>query len=259
MLHGIETTSSKKWLSMHPATKLLAAGFPFAVCLAAGSLLADLVTFLVMVAVALWAAAVPGRIYLRMAQVPLGFVLLGAIAIILQVNPQPGALLAAFQLGSFRVGVTGPSLLAGLHVLLRSVACMSCLFLIVLTTPMPDLLDQLRRWHVPALLVSLMVLIYRFVFVLLEESHRMQTAQACRLGQRNFRTALQSSGTLAGQLFFRAYLRTDRVHAAMLSRGYTGAIPVLEHSYEQRHCLLAASLIGSAALVALALLERTWL
>jgi cobalt/nickel transport system permease protein len=138
-------------------------------------------------------------------------------------------------------------------------ACMSCLFLIVLTTPMPDLLGQLRRWHVPALLVSLMALIYRFIFVLLEESDRMQTAQACRLGQRNFRTALQSSGALAGQLFFRAYLRTDRVHAAMLSRGYTGVIPVLERPYERQHGLLAGSLLGCAALIALTMFERMWL
>jgi cobalt/nickel transport system permease protein len=93
------------------------------------------------------------------------------------------------------------------------------------TTEPRHLLAGLERLHVPNLLVQIMGFMVRYLDVVTDEMARMRVARESRgFNARNVRhwpILARSSGAL----FIRSYERGERVHLAMLSRGYTGTMP----------------------------------
>ncbi len=80
------------------------------------------------------------------------------------------------------------------------------------------------RFHLPATLVEIAVLTYRYLFLLAEEAERVRQAQASRLGHRTWWSSVKSFGNLIGMIVVRSYDRAERVNDAMMLRGYTGNI-----------------------------------
>jgi cobalt/nickel transport system permease protein len=98
-----------------------------------------------------------------------------------------------------------------------------CLFTIVLfsnTAPFAKLLEALRRWRVPALLITLLALMYRYLFVLIDEMERMQRARTSRTFVRNRALLWRSLAVIMSQLFIRSTVRAEKIFAAMCARGW---------------------------------------
>jgi cobalt/nickel transport system permease protein len=102
----------------------------------------------------------------------------------------------------------------------RSTLCLFTMILLSSTTPFSELLRVLRRARAPGLLVTTLALMYRYLFVLVEEAERMQRARACRSFERRRWHGWKALGTVAGQLFVRSTERAERIYAAMLARGW---------------------------------------
>ena len=96
------------------------------------------------------------------------------------------------------------------------------------TTELRALLAGLHRLHVPSLLVQIMAFMLRYLEVVGAESDRMRIARTSRCFEARSEGRLRVVAAAAGSLFVRAYERGERVHLAMLSRGYAGAMPVLD-------------------------------
>jgi len=96
------------------------------------------------------------------------------------------------------------------------------------TTSFPDVLHALERLHAPRLLVLIAAFMYRYLFVITGEARRMRVALAAR-GYRP-RHALQAAaiGRVATALFLRTYERAERVHLAMLARGFDQNMPRMD-------------------------------
>ena len=81
----------------------------------------------------------------------------------------------------------------------------------------------------PNLLVQIMGFMVRYLDVVTDEMRRMRVARESRgftaRDVRHWPVIARS----AGALFIRSYERGERVHLAMLSRGYTGTMPRLQH------------------------------
>lgn len=103
---------------------------------------------------------------------------------------------------------------------LRSTLCLATMLLLANTAPFSDLLIVLRRLHVPAILITTLALMYRYLFVLVEESGRMRRARASRTFVKTRGRAWRMIGSILGQLFVRTGDRADRIYAAMCSRGW---------------------------------------
>ena len=98
-----------------------------------------------------------------------------------------------------------------------------CLFTIVLfsnTTPFAKLLEALRKWLVPALLITLLALMYRYLFVLIDEAERLTRARNSRTFSDKRLRRWGSMASLVGQLFVRSTERAERIYAAMSARGW---------------------------------------
>jgi len=123
------------------------------------------------------------------------------------------------------LSVSEHGLLAAWGILVKgSLGVLASLTLAATTEPQ-DLLAGLERLHLPNLLVQIMGFMVRYLDVVTSEMQRMKVARESRgFSARNPRhwPVLARS---AGALFIRSYERGERVHLAMLSRGYTGRMP----------------------------------
>jgi cobalt/nickel transport system permease protein len=137
----------------------------------------------------------------------------------------------AWQVGPLWLSSSPAALNSVAHLLTRALGGATAMNFLALTTPLVDLVDLLRRLRVPALLIDLMTVIYRFIFVLLESLERMHTAQSSRLGYVTWRRGLASAGLLGSRLFLDAYERSRRLETALQSRGYDGQLNVLPTRY----------------------------
>jgi cobalt/nickel transport system permease protein len=107
-----------------------------------------------------------------------------------------------------------------LSMLAKSTLCLACMILLTATTRFSDLLAVLWRIRMPALLVTTLALMHRYLFVLLEELERMQRARRSRSFVAGRTSAWRNSAQVAGQLFVRTSERSERVYLAMCARGW---------------------------------------
>ncbi|HYH02670.1 MAG TPA: cobalt ECF transporter T component CbiQ [Bacillota bacterium] len=101
--------------------------------------------------------------------------------------------------------------------------------ILIATTGINQIGAALYRIRLPRIWVGQLLFLYRYLFVLLEESNRMIRAYTLRSGEKRGVHA-QAWGSLLGQLLLRTYDRAHRIHQAMLCRGYEGKLPVLRRS-----------------------------
>jgi len=97
--------------------------------------------------------------------------------------------------------------------------------LLAATTPLRELLTGLERLRLPTLIVQIMSFMVRYADVVADELRRMRIARESRgfvaTGIRHW----PMLGRSAGAAFVRCFERGERVHLAMLSRGYSGRMP----------------------------------
>lgn len=148
-------------------------------------------------------------------------------------GPEPRLPLTLWPGAELAVSPAGMERFASIAV--KSWLSVQAAVLLSTTTRFQDLLAALRQLKVPALLVSIVALMWRYLFVITEEAQRLLRARASRSaalpghrigGKITWRARV--AGGLAGSLFLRSLERSDRVYAAMLSRGYTGEPPAAE-------------------------------
>lgn len=120
----------------------------------------------------------------------------------------------------------GFSGLASLFV--RAVLCLILLILLTNTTRFMELLRGLRKLGCPQVLAMNLSFLYRYFFVLTEEAMRMKQARDCRrVGRAPLFKELKILSSMLGTLLIRSFERAERMHGAMLSRGYAGEFPVI--------------------------------
>lgn len=127
--------------------------------------------------------------------------------------------------------IAGVPLSAGwlsfLSILIKFTLTISAALLLIATTSFPGICHALRRLGVPAVFVSQLLFLYRYIFVLMEEAMRIVRARDLRsFGKRG--SGMKIFVRIIGTLFLRTVERAERIYSAMLSRGFNGDIPSLK-------------------------------
>lgn len=91
------------------------------------------------------------------------------------------------------------------------------------TTPFYKLLSAMRQLGVPQTMVTTLQFMYRYQFVLSEELERMLVARRARSFGRRARPGWTLLTSSIAMLFLRTFERGERVHAAMVARGWDGS------------------------------------
>ena len=143
---------------------------------------------------------------------------------------KPGAPLFELNLALFALTGTQEGLDFFISVLLKSWTSVTAAVVLTATTPPLRLLGALRSIRVPAVLVAIVMLMYRYLFVLVEEAQSMMRARAARsaaIGRKSGGSLVwraKSAGGMAGSLFIRTLDRSERIYMAMVARGYDGTL-----------------------------------
>jgi len=239
---------TSRWRHRHPAEKALFAGglllLSFFLPLAGLLLILLAVSF-----VALLGARIPGALYGRVLAIPLVFILIGASSLLVSLS---------FQSGHLHLGFAPSGILPAITLLARAMAAASCLIFFSLTTPTADWMPQLRKLHVPAVVVDLMMMTYRLLFVFAERLSTLQQAQAARLGTLTLRSRIRTTGLIGATLFIRSLDRAKRIELGMESRCYNDAIPFLPFERKPSIPVLVGIFLLCLAMAGIGFLTKGW-
>lgn len=123
------------------------------------------------------------------------------------------------------VSLSRPGLLAAFGILATATLGVLASLTLAATTEPQALLAGLQRLRVPSLLVQIMAFMVRYLDVVTSEMQRMRVARESRGFRARDPRQWPVIARSTGALFIRSYERGERVHLAMLSRGYTGTMP----------------------------------
>lgn len=185
-------------------------------------------------------ATLPPRVILPRMVVEVPFLLFAALMPF--TGPDPQVQVLGLELSE-------PGLWAAWGIVAKGTIGVLGAIILAATTPARDLLTGLKALHVPPMLVQIASFMLRYMHVVGNEMARMKVARESRgfqaTGVRSWPVIAQS----AGALFIRSYERGERVHLAMLSRGYTGSLPTLDNLRASRGQWLTGLSLPAIALV----------
>ncbi len=115
------------------------------------------------------------------------------------------------------------------------------------STTMRDLILGLDRLRVPTVFTQIATFMLRYLDILADDARRMRIARLSRGYDPRFLWQVKAFAVSIGALFLRAFERGERVYLAMLSRGYTGRLPRLEHENASARQWAASALLPVAA------------
>lgn len=172
----------------------------------------------------------------------------------------PGQALFSISLGPWMFHGSLPGVERFFSITLKSWISVQAAIVLAASTSFPDILVAMRAVHVPRLMVSVFGLMWRYLFVLVDEASRLMRARMARSGQSDkpgtkhggsLVWRARVTGGMAGSLFLRAFDRSDRIYMAMLSRGYDGearSMP-LPHVHASQWVILVTGLCILSILV----------
>ena len=223
-------------------------------CICCQSPVPPLCLFVFLSAVTVAAGGVKPKEYFSLLGLPAVFLLLSGLTLLwdfYQELPKEAVVSLPFFGGWLAVLPATQSL--AMLVLSRALGAVSCLYFLSLSTPLPELLAVLRRVHVPAIMVELAVLIYRYIFILLSTFREMKDSAASRLGYRGLKRSLRTTGLVYGSLLANSFRRAGACFDAMESRCYTGQIAFLTQKKR-----VTAKVVGLLVLPVLGMLAGVW-
>jgi cobalt/nickel transport system permease protein len=163
-----------------------------------------------------WQRVRPGLLALRMAPA----LVIAVMLMLLRGFTLPGRPLFEIDLGpSLHIAYTLQGMLAGARLGLVVLAGVQLMILLGLTTPLPELLSALRWYRVPEILIEIGMLMYRYLFLFVEEAARMRQAQKLRGPEVGWSRAMGGFSSLGANLLIRSYDRSQRVYDAQRLRG----------------------------------------
>ena len=147
------------------------------------------------------------------------------------------------------LSLSEPGLLGAWNILIKGTLGVLTSLTLAATTPLRELLLGLQRLRAPALVITITTLMLRYIDVIAGEARRMRLARIARGHDPRFLWQAGATARGVGSLFVRSYERGERVHLAMLSRGWTGEMPRLSDAVTTRRQWALGLLPAGVALV----------
>jgi cobalt/nickel transport system permease protein len=199
---------------------------------------------------------IPLSVYLRLLAIVILFWLTSVPALLIDVVPiqeisrisgEGGVTIGSFYLCWSESG----SALLG-QMLTRALATSACLYFVMLTIPFVALLEVLQRIGLPLILQELLLLMYRFIFLLLATASEISIAQHSRNGYRGWKRSLQSLSLLVSQLFQRSMQHYHQFTLSTAARGFNGTFRVWSsQQYRSSPRYMLEAVVGCAVLIGL--------
>lgn len=217
----------------------------------------------VQIAIALWMsiwivvyARIPVKIYGQMLGLAIGFwltsipaLIIAGVAVAEQGSVQADALWG-LTLGSYYLYLSDQGLIQTALIFFRTISTVSCLYFVLFTTPVTELLQVLRRLGCPVVLTELLLLMYRFIFILLSTAREIWISQQSRNGYCTRQRWIFSLSLLISQLLHKTLAYYRQFVLSTAARGFNGEFRVWSsqnYHLSQRYFMEAS--LGGLALI----------
>lgn len=165
-------------------------------------------------------AGIPLRNYIRVLKIPMTFLTFSLIMIMISINNT--SYIYSLKLGRVSIGLGKNSIWEGFDLFIKVVSSLVSSYFLILTTPITDIIRGLRKVRIPALLIQLMVLIYRSIFIFLREAGNIHLAQSIRFGYRDRKRSIKSLALLISSLFTRIIIKHKEMNIGLECKLYDG-------------------------------------
>ncbi|MBB6443930.1 cobalt ECF transporter T component CbiQ [Bacillus benzoevorans] len=220
---------------IHPAEKMVLTFFLLMFSLAVQDIVVSISIFIVMSSLTIFAAKIPFRYYVKLLLLPVFFLVSSTLTILFsfaQGDIPYSALLWRIEIGNWQIFISESNAEKVISLIFVVLCSISCLYFLILTTPVQAIFQVLRKLKVPALLMELIEITYRFIFVFIESALRIYLAQQSRLGYHSIKQTFHSLASLISAIFAAVFQRARELTVAMDSRGYEGEILFLDEYYQ---------------------------
>jgi cobalt/nickel transport system permease protein len=170
-------------------------------------------------------------VVMALADLPVGY-LLGKVLLVCPFALVVGLFNPLFDRGVLlqfgSLGISG-GWISCASIVVRAVLTVSAAIILVAVTGFPAICRALERLGMPKAFALQLLFLYRYIFVLTEEGGRASRARELRSFGKKGR-GVASYASLLGHLLLRTWLRAERIHMAMLARGFTGTFHTPQQS-----------------------------
>ncbi|MER2037286.1 MAG: cobalt ECF transporter T component CbiQ [Solibacillus sp.] len=178
-------------------------------------------TLLFMSGVIVYYAKIPWKTFGKLMLAPLGFSIAGVLTILASFSLSgevPSNAMWAVTTEFVSLYILLSDGWRALNIFIVAFSATSCLYFLILTTPIYEISPILLKCKVPSIVVELMELTYRFIFIFFQTAEKIYTAQHARLGYKNYRVSFQSLSLLIIALFQTIFFRYQTMTLAMKAR-----------------------------------------
>jgi len=208
-----------KLRSVNPTLKVIFAISSLFVSIFSKNFIVPLLITIIMSFVIIFAAKIPKNIYGKLLAIPIFF---GIITFLMMTFLFGTDIYTSFDFFGITINLLKDGFSLGLLTFFKMLGGVSCTLFLALTTPFTELFYILKRSKMPKNMLEIAMMMYRYIFMLLEEALTMENSQKTRLGYKNLKTSYHSLGLLTGSLFIKALDKGNIIYNSLNSRGYDG-------------------------------------
>ena len=189
---------------------------------------------------------------------PVLFIAFSSFMVSFDITNYRGEIFSVKIINSYFLTVNAEGLKKAVRLFFTSAASLSSMYFLSFTTPVNDVVYVLETIKCPKEITELFMLIYRFIFIVLNMAQSISIAQNCRLSQRTFKTRINSMALMLSSVFVLSYNKSLFMYNAMLSRCYSGDINFLNKKYinSRKFMFLAVFIVFTVVLISV--LERIY-
>ncbi|MEG0230001.1 MAG: cobalt ECF transporter T component CbiQ [Oscillospiraceae bacterium] len=201
------------------AAKLLLSLGTLVICLVTNNIIFSAVIFILMSLFTVAKGKIPIKYYLKLCIIPISFILIGTLTIIINFNTHATGLVSVKVFGCYAY-ISWENLYKGITIAVNSMATVSCVYFLCLTTSLESIMISMYSAHIPVFFIHLLGLTYRFIFSMLNTFDALMMAQRARLGNYGIKAQFRSFTNMASSLFIQMFMRVTQINEAMDSRLY---------------------------------------
>lgn len=212
---------TNKLANSNPYIKFAIVVFSLGLTTIANNNYINLTIFSLMVFLTTLVAGIPLKKYIKILIIPMSFLLISIIAILISYS-KVDIYMWSIKLFNGYIGILPSSLSDAILLTTRVLGSISATFFLGLTTPLNNLVKVFKKIRLPEVMIELIVLIYRSIFIFLEELVEIRDGQELKFGYSNFKNSLKSTSLLMRTLFLRVMLRYKEMVIALECKLYNG-------------------------------------
>lgn len=166
-----------------------------------------------------------------------------------------GNVIYSIDVNFFAINVTDKGIMIFFTAIIKSFLSIMIFTALIISTRDIELLMGLRKIYLPKIIVSIIFLMYRYIFLIRDEAKAGQMAINSRVFQKSHHSVNKKLSYLAGTLFIKSFDRAENIYKSMESRGFDGEFHETEDIGENNSFGWVTVAIFTIALVVIKYIE----